>query len=98
MRRRDDDKTDAGDTTPPRLPPLRTHSLPPPLPSARQEEEGQLNTSDTDTESFDDILSPSPTRDILSRRSSVRAHDLFAASHISFAELGSLVAPQDAPH
>ena len=86
--RRWNDKKDADDTPPP----LRTHSLPPPLPSARPEKASQ---SDTDAESFDDILSPAPTHDVLSRRSSVRAHDLFAASHISFSELGSLVAPQN---
>ncbi|KAH0826646.1 hypothetical protein J3R83DRAFT_5032 [Lanmaoa asiatica] len=107
------------------LPPLRTHSLPPPLPNGHAllsrssfainadtspfassfhtssdqddvEEEGasQANTSDTD--SFVDVLSPAPTQ-IVSRRHSVRAHDLFAASHISFSELGSLVAPQNEP-
>ena len=96
------------------LPPLRTHSLPPPLPNAHAllsgsfvsispdtsstssgeggvdgESAARTNTSDSD--SFVDILSPAPTH-VISRRRSMRAHDLFAESHISFAELGSLVA------
>ncbi|KAN0084182.1 hypothetical protein V8E55_007686 [Tylopilus felleus] len=57
----------------------------------------QTTTSETDTEPFVDILSPPPTH-VISRRRSLRNHDLFAASHISFAELGSLVAPEDEPH
>lgn len=94
------------------LPPIRTHALPPPLPNAHAllsesfvsidttlGAEEQTNTT-SDSDSFIDLLSPAPTNaSVVSRRRSMRAvHDLFAESHISFAELGSLVAPQDEPN
>lgn len=60
------------------------------------DEEGtsQSNMSDTDTEPFVDVLSPAPTH-VVSRRRSLRNHDQFAASHISFSELGNLIAPEN---
>ncbi|KAG8216885.1 hypothetical protein J3R82DRAFT_7153 [Butyriboletus roseoflavus] len=111
------------------LPPIRTYSLPPPLPSGHallsgsylsvnadtipspppsagsfhtssskdgDEDEGasQTNASDSLAESFAEVLSPAPTH-VISRRRSMRSHDLFATSHISFSDLGSLVAPED---
>jgi hypothetical protein len=57
------------------------------------DDDPQLKSSanqEAEIASFATILSPS-TRTISHRRS-VRAHDLFSASHLSFAELGSLMA------
>ena len=105
------------------LPPLRTHSLPPPIPNVQAllsgsfvsinadtmtlsaistgpngedgvDEEGAARTHTSDSDSLNDVLSPPPTR-VVSRRRSMRSHDLFAESHVSFSDLGSLVAPQD---
>ncbi|KIK86021.1 hypothetical protein PAXRUDRAFT_14493 [Paxillus rubicundulus Ve08.2h10] len=47
-------------------------------------------TQEAGIASFASVLSPSTRR--ISIRRSVRAHDLFSASHLSFAELGSLMA------
>ncbi|KAF8552105.1 hypothetical protein OG21DRAFT_1604936 [Imleria badia] len=67
------------------------------LHSLGEESASESNTSDADTEPFVDLLSPAPTH-VISRRRSFRNHDIFAASHISFSELGSLVVPEDEPH
>lgn len=61
-----------------------------------EESASESTTSDADTEPFVDLLSPAPTH-VISRRRSFRNHDIFAASHISFSELGSLVVPEDEP-
>ncbi|KAG9313401.1 hypothetical protein JVU11DRAFT_5719 [Chiua virens] len=58
--------------------------------------EASSQTTGSDNDSFVDVLSPhSPTQVISRRRSFFRNHDLFAESHMSFSQLGSLVAPEN---
>ena len=59
-----------------------------------EEDAAQSNTSTSD--SLIDVMSPHPPR-VISKRRSMRAHDLFAESHMSFSDLGCLVAPHNEP-